>query len=79
MLRRVATDLIAGGPTCAECGRRREPLFPREPVGPVCSTCYETLARRRPEWSALEIVGIAVLLLGSALLVIAVIALIVKA
>jgi hypothetical protein len=65
-------------PVCAQCGRSNGPLFPRDKVGDVCSSCYETIARERPEWSAREIVGIASLLLGSALLMIAVIALLVR-
>ena len=65
-------------PLCAQCGRPSTRVFPREKIGQVCSTCYETLARRRPEWSTLEIVGILGLLLGSALLMIAIIALLVR-
>jgi hypothetical protein len=53
-------------------------VFPREKVGEVCSSCYELLARRRPEWSGREIVGIASLLLGSALVMIALIALLLR-
>lgn len=65
-------------PSCDNCGRTVERLFPREPAGQVCSTCYETIGRRRPEWSAREIFGIAALLLGSALVMIAIIALLVR-
>jgi hypothetical protein len=68
----------ASAPTCARCGRQSEPLFPREPIGQVCASCYETLGRLRPEWSRLEILGIAGLLLGSALIVLAVIALLLR-
>jgi recombinational DNA repair protein (RecF pathway) len=63
---------------CAKCGRSTDRLFPRDRVGRVCATCYETVGRQRPEWSRLEIAGIAGLMLGSALLVIAVIALLVR-
>lgn len=65
-------------PACAQCGRTSTRLFPREKVGEVCSTCYEAIARKRPEWSAREIVGILSLLIGSALLMIAIIALLVR-
>ncbi len=64
--------------TCARCGRVTEHLFPREPEGQVCSSCYESLARKRPEWSRLEILGIAGLLIGSALIVLAIVALILR-
>ena len=64
--------------TCAHCGRHADRLFPREKVGPVCATCYEVLGRQRPEWSRLEILGIAGLLIGSALLMIALIAFLVR-
>jgi hypothetical protein len=36
------------------------------------------MARRRPEWSAREVIGIASLLLGSALLMVALVALLVR-
>ena len=65
-------------PQCAQCGRAAPRVFPRDKVGQVCSNCYEALARRRPEWSPLEIVGILGLLLGSALLMVAIIALLVR-
>jgi hypothetical protein len=65
-------------PGCAKCGRTADKLFPREPIGQVCSHCYETLGRLRPEWSTLEILGILALLVGSALIVVAVVALIVR-
>ena len=65
-------------PLCAQCGRPSRRVFPRDKVGEVCSTCYEAIARRRPEWSALEILGIVGLLLGSALVMIAIIALLVR-
>lgn len=65
-------------PQCAQCGRPSTRVFPRDKVGEVCSSCYETLARKRPEWSALEILGILGLLLGSALLMVAIIALLVR-
>jgi hypothetical protein len=65
-------------PLCAQCGRPSTRVFPRDKIGEVCSSCYESLARRRPEWSVREIVGIATLLLGSALLMVALIALLVR-
>jgi hypothetical protein len=75
MLYGVTTESL---PLCSQCGRPAPRVFPREKVGQVCSNCYEAIARRRPEWSAREIVGIATLLLGSALLMIALIALLVR-
>ena len=80
MLSAVTTESMeaAAAKTCARCGRASERLFPRPPVGQVCASCYESVARQRPEWSRLEIVGVVGLLLGSALLVIAVIAVIAR-
>lgn len=63
---------------CSRCGRPADRLFPREPAGRVCSACYESLARKRPEWSRLELLGVVGLLLGSALIVLAIVALIVR-
>lgn len=65
-------------PACARCGKSADTLFPREPVGDVCSGCYESLGRLRPEWSRLEVLGVVGLLLGSALLVIALLALLLR-
>lgn len=42
----------------------------------MCASCYEVIGRQRPEWSRLEIAGVAGLLLGSALIVVGVIALV---
>jgi hypothetical protein len=71
----VSTESL---PVCAQCGRSNGRLFPRDKAGDVCSTCYEAIARKRPEWSAREILGIAGLLLGSALLMIAIIGFLVR-
>ncbi|MDP3713032.1 MAG: hypothetical protein Q8R60_11190 [Mycobacteriales bacterium] len=65
-------------PTCAQCGRRQERLFPRAELGQVCAHCYESLSRLRPEWSRLEYLGTAGLLAGFALVVVAVVALLVR-
>lgn len=80
MLSRVTTEPPAAAAvlTCDRCGRTSDRLFPRPPVGQVCATCYESVARQRPEWSRLEIAGVVGLMLGSALLVVAVIALVAR-
>lgn len=75
MLSGVSADSMQA---CAHCGRLQERLFPRERVGQVCSSCYESLGRLRPEWSRMEILGVLGLLVGSGLLVVAVIALLVR-
>jgi hypothetical protein len=66
------------GAACANCGRSGGTLFPQGKNGSVCATCYESLARRRPEWSRLEVLGVAGLLLGSALITLGIIALLVR-
>ena len=79
MLCRVTTEspeAAADAQTCAHCGRRSEQLFPRDPVGRVCPTCYESLGRQRPEWSRLEIAGVVSLMIGSGLIVVGLIALV---
>ena len=75
MLHPVATDPL---PACDNCGRASERLFPRDKVGQVCGSCYESLGRMRPEWSRLEVLGVFGLLIGSALLMIALIGLLVR-
>ncbi|GAC1441314.1 MAG: hypothetical protein NVSMB55_08740 [Mycobacteriales bacterium] len=65
-------------PLCAHCGRPSERVFPRDKAGDVCSSCYEVIARRRPEWSRLEVLGVIGLVVGSALLMVAVVALLVR-
>ena len=71
-----ATEDAADARVCARCGRTSDRLFPRQPAGHVCATCYESIGRQRPEWSRLEILGVVGLMIGSALLVVALIAIV---
>ncbi|MCU1589903.1 MAG: hypothetical protein JWP11_1159 [Frankiales bacterium] len=63
-------------PLCPQCGQPSEVIDGTE--ADICPSCREAPVSERPAWSALEIAGVVGLLLGSACIVIAIVAVVVR-